>query len=438
MIDYLAIVVNFLLFALVIVIFAKDKDYAAYSLLISFVACLFTSFRYRPNVTLETYQGFVDFSPLIFIICSQIMITIAEEKEIFRIIAIKALHVVKARPRPFLYMISLISSLIAAITPDVMVSLIFIPLVIRVAKVLKVDPKPFMYCVTINMNIGACLAPLNPTNFIIAVAFGKSPFWFFKTVIGMYLINTFLTTFLLDMIFLRKQPTPDEHLRKIVMELLNTDAILESPKEKKSFIWNTILFFGFVILFFVFSRIELVSVIGAVVLSLVNRKEMEKSFEKVDWKIIIFIIGMFLMIGDMGLAGTFEMIALTMGNLISHNVISVAIFIVLVASFFSAFLDNTPVALMIIPILQMIFTQDPSLLTNSTPIIFGLIAAVNLGGNLLPQGAAGDLMTLSQAKKHGITDFNYRSLTKVGGSFALLHILLTIIIILLMVWTGFN
>jgi Na+/H+ antiporter NhaD/arsenite permease-like protein len=428
MIDPTAISINLILFIAVIVVFLKEWDYAAYSLLFAVILCVFSSFYF--NTPAEEYVTYIDFSTLLFIVSSQIMIMVAEEKEIFQYIAIKALFAAKGKPRHFLYMISIISSLIAAITPDVMVSLTFIPLVIRVARILKVDPKPFMYAVTINMNIGACLAPLNPTNFIIAAAFGKSPFWFFQNMIGMYLINVLLTTYILDRIYLRKSTVQDDE-RKMVLEIMTTEILFTNSGERRKFLTTFVIFFATIVCFFLLPHMEVVSLVGAILLSLANRKEMEECFKKVDWKIIFFLISMFLIIGTMRLAGFFEFIGNGIGGIFSNNIFLDAVIILLITSFFSAFIDNTPVALMIIPILLHLFEINPVIATHSTPILFAFIAAANLGGNLLPQGAAGDLMTLNQAKKHNVTDFNYRSLTKVGGSFALLHILTTILLIFL-------
>ncbi|MHA1744834.1 MAG: hypothetical protein ACTSWW_02475, partial [Promethearchaeota archaeon] len=60
-------------------------------------------------------------------------------------------------------------------------------------------------------------------------------------------------------------------------------------------------------------------------------------------------------------------------------------------------------------------------------ILIAFLFGINLGGNLLPQGATCDLMTLNIAKKNNVKDFTYRSLLKTGGIFALLHIVMCIL-----------
>jgi Na+/H+ antiporter NhaD/arsenite permease-like protein len=62
----------------------------------------------------------------------------------------------------------------------------------------------------------------------------------------------------------------------------------------------------------------------------------------------------------------------------------------------------------------------------SVPIYYSLIIAVNIGGNLIPQGAACDVMTLKIAQNHDVENLNFRRLLKVGATFAIIHIILSI------------
>jgi Na+/H+ antiporter NhaD/arsenite permease-like protein len=59
----------------------------------------------------------------------------------------------------------------------------------------------------------------------------------------------------------------------------------------------------------------------------------------------------------------------------------------------------------------------------AVPLLFAFIVAINLGGNLIPQGAAADLMTLKVAQDNGVENLNYKRLLKTGFIFALIHIL---------------
>ncbi|MHA1468529.1 MAG: SLC13 family permease, partial [Promethearchaeota archaeon] len=101
----------------------------------------------------------------------------------------------------------------------------------------------------------------------------------------------------------------------------------------------------------------------------------------------------------------------------------IAIFILLITSILSGFLDNAPVTIIFIPIMWVLIGSAG---LPPTPLLVAFILGINLGGNFLPQGSACDMMTLELAKKNGVKDVNYKKLLKVGGLFALLHIILGI------------
>jgi len=81
------------------------------------------------------------------------------------------------------------------------------------------------------------------------------------------------------------------------------------------------------------------------------------------------------------------------------------------------------VTVLFIPVIGVLISEAG---LAATPLLIAFILGINLGGNFLPQGAACDMMTLEFAKKNLITDLNYKRLLKVGGLFALLHVLLGI------------
>jgi Na+/H+ antiporter NhaD/arsenite permease-like protein len=98
--------------------------------------------------------------------------------------------------------------------------------------------------------------------------------------------------------------------------------------------------------------------------------------------------------------------------------------ILVFTSIFSGLLDNVPVTVLFIPIIEVL--TEPPLAFSSIPMLIAFILGINLGGNILPQGSAADMMTLELSKKYCADDLNYKRLLKVGGLFAIYHIILGI------------
>lgn len=119
---------------------------------------------------------------------------------------------------------------------------------------------------------------------------------------------------------------------------------------------------------------------------------------------------------------TFTFIATGLSFFDLSNTFIAAIGVLLVSSLFSGFLASNPTAVLLIIILRHLYPGNiPDV------VLIAFLLGINLGGNLLPQGATCDLMTLNLAKKNRVEGFTYSSLLKTGGVFALFHIFLCIL-----------
>ena len=109
--------------------------------------------------------------------------------------------------------------------------------------------------------------------------------------------------------------------------------------------------------------------------------------------------------------------------------------ILVIVSLISGFVANTPTALIFIPIIKLLID---SFHFPSVPLFFAFIIAINIGGNLIPQGAACDMMTLKIAQNNSVENLDYKRLLKVGATFAIIHTCLSIgYLFFLSLFTGF-
>jgi Na+/H+ antiporter NhaD/arsenite permease-like protein len=106
----------------------------------------------------------------------------------------------------------------------------------------------------------------------------------------------------------------------------------------------------------------------------------------------------------------------------------VAFIFLIFISLVSGIVANTPTALIFIPIIQILISDPINF--PAVPLLFSFIIAINLGGNLIPQGAAADMMTLKVAQDSGVENLGYKRLLKIGAIFALVHIGFSLIYLL--------
>jgi Na+/H+ antiporter NhaD/arsenite permease-like protein len=416
-----AIIFILILFAILMAFFSQDRiDYFPIALIIGAVAVI----TMLGIFGLEEIKilGFINFNTLIFIFAMQIVIYYATSDRILEYIAIKMIHVTKGNNRLFFYMICIFTAILVAFIEDVTLSLILMPLIFRTCQILKIPAGTYMMGMTISINIGAILTPISSLkNLIIGQEFGWGFREYFANMGILFIIALILTVILLDRLILKKEETPTEENKKILLSFLDPGIVIEN---KKHFITTSIIIlasFGFMIFGFTPS---LVAIISAALLLIIHKNLLNFSDIKNDisLKIIVLFAILFILSNSLTEFGFSEFISTILQNLINNNIF-LAVFITLgISSLLSAFLAGTPVTIILLPIFSVIVSE--SIFPN--PIIIAFISGVNLAGNFLPQGSACDMLTLTLAKKYRVVNLNYKRLLKNGFLFASMHFLIVL------------
>ncbi|WP_371806757.1 SLC13 family permease [Candidatus Lokiarchaeum ossiferum] len=439
MINYLLLGITIGLFIIILIVFSREKmDYVGYSLICALIACILTAFMIPieqvadtldwidPTKTssltwIQVFVNMIEFKPLMFIMGMQMIVTISERYKIFQWVAVKTLHITKGNYRLFFYTICTIATIVAAVIADVTVAVIFVPLVIRACRILKINPVPFLYGISITINIGSVLTPFSSSkNILISSEFGLSFGWFLGNM-GLFIIFSLISTLiLLDLLVLRKYDAPTERNRTVFLEIMNPSLVIA---DRKRFIFNGIYFCIIILGFMLFSDYSsIIAFFGAILMGILNGEPFIQVIKEIDLKVIFFFIALFLLIGAMEINNAFSLISTGLSVFDLNNTYVVALGVLLISSFFSGFLASNPTAVFLIIVLRSVFPGEvPSV------ILIAFLFGINLGGNLLPQGATCDLMTLNLAKKNNVEGFTYNSLLKTGGLFAMLHIIMCII-----------
>ena len=162
--------------------------------------------------------------------------------------------------------------------------------------------------------------------------------------------------------------------------------------------------------------------------SLILKLDFSETFPKLSlvWIIPFFFISLYVVIGCLLEAGFQELFTAIPFEVLNPFLMSFLLLIIV--SFISGVVANTPTALIFIPIIQTL-TID----FGPVPLLFSFIIGINLGGNFIPQGAACDMMTLKIARDSGVENMSYKRLFKMGAAFAFIHLGISIIFLLILV-----
>jgi Na+/H+ antiporter NhaD/arsenite permease-like protein len=409
MINLPLLIFVFIVFALIIVSYSmKNVDFVAVSLISMFVAAFVT------GLVLEVPLGFdnwfdnfvlsIEWQAIIIIMSMSIISKIAQDSNVLEYLAVKIFKISKGNQRYFLYLLCVITTLLAAVISDVVVVIILAPVVVRLCHFLKIRAGTYLLGMTICINIGSIITPFSSgENIIISTWFAIDTIFFVQYFWVFSFALLFLTIFLIDKLMLSKEPKIEVQQKEFVLELISTDVMI---KNKTMFYFNSIAMLVTIVLFVVLPLLYLTAAISAVILVLVNRKytnkPMGKILKDVEWEIIFFFISMYVVINCMLQAGFRDIIGMIPFE--SFGAILTVFIILILVSLLSGFVANTPITLIFLPIIEVLIDEFAF---PAIPLLFAFIVAINIGGNILPSGAAADMMTLKVAKDSGVENLGW-------------------------------
>lgn len=437
---FLQLFVIFCFLIVIIALFREKTDFLTYSIAAMLAAATVT-FLFSPEpFSINEFILAIDWPVIFFLISLFTIVVILEEQLIFQEIALRITKKFHTNTRQFFWVICLISTLSAAFIEDVSVAIIFIPMIIGTSEKMRINPTPILLGMTICINLAATLTPFGSAqNILIANKFNLSTSWFFTNLSVYFIVGTLVTLFLLDYFVLRRHmneiwvPHCDEYEEPLESEHIEEHelTIVEESINPKVFYRNLVSLFTFFVLLMVIPDILFVGLVGMLLFVFINPLNSESGkrkpdisyyFTKVDFKLPFFFMSLFVLIFCFEKVGLIEIIENFVVDITPNNLFLLSILILVITSTLSGFLDNVPVTVLFIPVIGALELSGFS----RTPLLIAFILGINLGGNFLPQGSAADMMTLDLSTKYCVEGMNYRKLLKIGGLFALLHIVIGI------------
>ncbi|MDR1074238.1 MAG: citrate transporter [Treponema sp.] len=138
--------------------------------------------------------------------------------------------------------------------------------------------------------------------------------------------------------------------------------------------------------------------------------------KRLDWETILFLVGIFVVIGAVGETGLLDDLAHTLSAFIGGNILLGFVVIILASVVVSGFVDNVPYIIAMLPVAT---TLAGSLSLKPELYMFALLIGSCLGGNLTPFGASANVVAAGILKKEGV-NLNFAGWLKIGLPFTLI------------------
>jgi Na+/H+ antiporter NhaD/arsenite permease-like protein len=144
--------------------------------------------------------------------------------------------------------------------------------------------------------------------------------------------------------------------------------------------------------------VAFIGVIAAVLTLLAGGRRAPHILKRVDWRTLLFFLGLFICVGGLEETGLLESLAKFIGNFSGGNIAIVIPIILWFSAFASAIVDNIPFAAAMVPVIASLSQ------TSGLPLptlAWTLALGTDIGGNATPIGASANVVGTAIAEREG-------------------------------------
>jgi len=361
-------------------------------------------------LTLDEAYRAIDFNTILLLLGMMLVIAYLKIANCFKYLSY--LLITHARNSFILLcFVSFSSGILSALFVNDTICLMFTPLLILALNQTKLNPIPFLIALATSSNIGSVVTLTgNPQNMLIGV-FSKIPYVDFTLhLLPIGLLSLVANVFIIYLLF-RK----DINFKKM-------DAIaLIKPELDIKLTTKSLVVLFFIFLGFIFTgNLPLSAITGGLALLIISGTKPQHAMEKVDWTLLLFFSGLFIVVGGISKAGFLTLahnaVEPYLGNTASSQIIHFSIFSVIASNLVS----NVPFVLLSAAWIDKFI--DPKTMW------YALAMSSTFAGNLTIMGSVANMIVLELSKEYvhvGFWDF-----FKVGFTTTLVSTIIGIVILI--------
>ena len=392
---------------------------------LSFREIFTVGFWYAGARAEESSSG-IHWATIIFIFGMMVMVEGMAKAGFFRWLCMLLAKMVHYKPVPLFLTFMVMSAVLAMFIDSITVILFLAAVTVELAKLLKFNPVPMILSEIFCANLGGSATMCgDPPNIIIGTSLEYSFTDFVMNTGVIAGISLILVIVYFYFACGRQMATESSG----AVDTANIPEPKDAIQNKKDFIISCIIFAAAVIMLVTHAQTGLtVAFIGAVIaiITLITSGTYAlELLKKVDYKTLLFFIGLFAVVGGLEQTGILEKIAAFIGEISGGNLMLMVAIIIWVSAIASAFVDNIPFAATMIPVVKSLAaTQGVSLDT----LAWALSMGTDIGGSATPIGASANVVGTSVAAKNGYI-IGWGKYCKVAAPATILVVFVSMVII---------
>ncbi len=334
----------------------------------------------------------------------------------------------------FLFLVGILSAFLDNVTTIILMA----PVTILITQLLEISPVPFLILEAIASNIGGTATLIgDPPNILIGSQADLS-FNEFIVNLGPVIVVVFIVFAATVYFLFRKQWNVPASVKKRVTEAIPHLAIIDKKNMIKALIVMAAVFIGFFTHHLTHLEPGVIAMVGSIVMMLVCKADIDATLVSVEWGVIFFFIGLFMIVAGLEHNGVITALVQGVIKVAGMNLFLLCIVILIGSAVFSAVLDNIPFVITMIPMIKKLIVQlalyqgitNPEVIQHQLayPLWWSLALGACLGGNGTLIGASANIIVSKIGGKNK-TPISFMQFSKYGFPFMVQSILICLIYI---------
>jgi len=336
-----------------------------------------------------------------------IIVVVLSDAGFFSYLAFILAKKLKYRPRTIFIVFPLMAGVLAFFINSITVMLFLATLTIGISRLLKIDPVPITVAEVILANTGGASSLIgNPPNVILGTQLGFGFNQFVANNGPITLLASLSSIGLLYAFNKKSLPARAPIELETIAKISPDDAIINGRMLKLGL---GALFFAILLLvtqgylentYHIPLTVALAALIPAFALLLVGGADSADVIRRVDYDVLLFFIGLFILVGGLVKTGVVTLFANGLVHLAAGNAVFLLSLVLYGSGAISALVDNVPFALTMSYVIKDLSLVPLSLETSL--LVWTVSLGTNIGGNGTPIGAASNVLAYNSLEKHGV------------------------------------
>lgn len=338
----------------------------------------------------------INWSTIIFIAGMMIMVEGMAASGFFRWLCMRIASLVHYKTIPVFVTFMFMSAVLSMFIDSITVIMFLAAVTVELGQLIGYNPVPMILAEIFCANLGGSATMCgDPPNIIIGTSLGYS-FKDFLLNTGVIAGISLIAAVIYFYFAFRRELEGSE------TTLTQYPDPRSAIKDGRSFAISSIIFLCTVLMLVTHAEtgltVAFIGVFSAVATLICAGKNIKIILKGVDYKTLLFFIGLFVVVGGLEQTGVLEMAAGVIGDISGGNPYVMTAIIIWVSAAASAFVDNIPFAATMIPVIKSLCAAQGV----SLPVLaWALSIGTDIGGSATPIGASANVVGTSVAARNG-------------------------------------